>query len=85
MVEKNSVYEERRKGKVTSYYIRKEMAQQLDKILDLEKLNHGLKSRNSLIVRVLSNFVGEYFEDDKFAKALSKSSDIDQWKQNKNN
>jgi hypothetical protein len=78
MVKSESVYDEKRKGKIVNYFINVEMAERLDRILALESPQTGIKSRNELIRRVLSNFINAYFgEQDKFTKALSKSSEID--------
>ncbi|MFI5424481.1 MAG: hypothetical protein ACHQXG_06805 [Nitrososphaerales archaeon] len=75
-----SVYDEKRKGKIVTYFITKDMANKLDKIVSLESDKHGIKSRNDLIIRILSHFMGSYFyKDDKFARALAKSQ-IEEWR-----
>jgi hypothetical protein len=75
-----SVYNEKRKGKIVTYFITKDMANKLDKIVQLEADKHGIKSRNDLIIRILSHFMGAYFFDnDKFARALAKSQ-VEEWR-----
>ena len=70
---KMNEYQEKRKGKVVSYYITREMADVLDKILTDNQKRHGIKSRNDLILKILSTFIGSYyFEQDKFYQTLWK-------------
>jgi hypothetical protein len=60
----------RKKGPTVNYYIPREMAEALDRILEDISVGekHDIKSRSELISRILSNFIG-YFDVDTYTKA----------------